>query len=267
MNTYSPPLYPGLHLNPAFSLRYSWCGFPRRGDNLPSSLPNTLLNQLTSQWESDGLRLLEQQWSNELVQLTFSTKPHVSPKLLAQRVKGRLQHIFRNAGSSVQFARHFSVRAIGNNTHSTVEHYIRKQVSRGDLADPRYQRSLESSTWIDSTVDLSEPIATSSGRYWYNLHLVLVTRDRFRIAARTTAQSLSGVCRAVARKKNYRLSALAVMPDHIHFALQADPTKGPEEIVLEFQNNTAWNVGKTRIWEDNYYAGTMGEYTMWAVRK
>ena len=73
-------------------------------------------------------------------------------------------------------------------------------------------------------------------------------------------------CRAVARKHGYQLSAVSVMPDHIHMAVKGVPAKSPEKIVLEFQNNTVWKLGQTMIWKPNYYAGTVGEYTMQAVR-
>jgi hypothetical protein len=32
---------------------------------------------------------------------------------------------------------------------------------------------------VNSGVDLSLPTETHSGRYWYNLHLVLVTQERY----------------------------------------------------------------------------------------
>ena len=84
--------------------------------------------------------------------------------------------------------------------------------------------------------------------------------DRFAPTVRDT-------CRAVAVKHNYGISTLSVMPDHLHIALRGSPGHSPEEIVLRFQNNTAWKLGQMRFWEHNYYAGTFGEYTMHAVRR
>jgi len=93
-----------------------------------------------------------------------------------------------------------------------------------------------------------------------------VTCDRYRIDAGRTARIISEVCRSVAAKKEYGLSAVSMMPDHLHLALQGVPEESPEEIALCFQNNLAWKLGQKRIWEANYYAGTTGEYTMQAVR-
>jgi len=56
------------------------------------------------------------------------------------------------------------------------------------------------------------------------------------------------------------------MPDHLHALVRGNPEHSPAEIVLAFQNNTAWKLGQVRFWQDTYYAGTTGEYTMRAVR-
>jgi putative transposase len=190
----------------------------------------------------------------------------VAPAFLAARAKGRLQHAMRSAGLPTKFARNFAVRSIGDNTRETVAHYIHTQLERGEFADPGYRDRLERATWTDPTVDLAEHTSTSSGRYWYNLHLVMVTTHRYRIDARTTAAVICETCRAVAGKHGFQISALSVMPDHMHVALRGVPDQSPEDIVVSFQNNTAWKLGQVKIWEHNYYAGTVGEYTMRAVR-
>jgi REP element-mobilizing transposase RayT len=122
-------------------------------------------------------------------------------------------------------------------------------------------------TWSDPAVNLSGSRGTSSGRYWYHLHMVLVTDGRYRIGTQNTAPSICATCRAVARKHGYRISALSVMPDHLHVLMEGEPSKSPEEIVLGFQNNIAWKLGRNKIWDANYYVGTTGEYTMKAIRK
>src|SRR4029077_19121670 len=46
-------------------------------------------------------------------QLLVSTTPSVAPALIAQRVKGRLQHIVR-AAQPKAFRRHYSLRSLGS---------------------------------------------------------------------------------------------------------------------------------------------------------
>ena len=260
------PLYLAHNLNPAYLLRYSWAAFPANGTRLPAHPPDGLLDLLSSSWEADGIRLLEHRWDAQRVQATFSTTPRVAPDFLAARAKGRLQHALRQAGIGASFARNFSVRAIGNNTRETVGRYVHDQVQRGDFADPKYREGLKLAGWTNPEIDLRQPIETARGRYWYVLHLVLVTSDRYRIDAETTARVVSEGCRAVAAKHCYQLSCVAVMPDHLHLVLQGAPADSPEKIALCFQNNLAWLLGQVRVWESNYYAGTTGEYTMHAVR-
>jgi len=218
-------------------------------------------------WEADGLRLLEHQWSAQALQLTLSAKPEVSPVFCAARVKGRLQHALRGAAWQGKFSRNVALRSVGHNVRGEVEQYIRKQVASEDFADPRFVECLESYRRSAPEVDLAEPTATSSGRYWYNLHLVLVTADRYRFGDDGTLSQLADGALAVANKKGCHISELAVMPDHLHVALRGDIERSPHEIALAFQNNLAYRLGQFRVWEDGYYVGTFGEYDMGAVRR
>ena len=260
------PIYRGHNLAPAYKLRYSWSAFPKRGAKLPDPPAGPALNELKESWKTDGLHHLEHHWTPDALQVTFSATPQISPTFLASRAKGRLQHAMRQAGTPLQFARNFAVRTLGDNTRETVERYVTEQVDRSDLADPRYRQQLKQSAWQDPHVNLQDPQSTASGRYWYNLHLVFVVADRYRMDAHSTAPKLRDTCMAVAKKHDYRISTISVMPDHLHMALGGNPAQPPEEIALHFQNNTAWAMGQRRFWEYNYYAGSVGEYTMAAVR-
>ena len=52
------PLYSDVHVRPAYSLRYSWTGWPssRSFHKLPSP---RMLDEIQPLWEEDGMRLLE----------------------------------------------------------------------------------------------------------------------------------------------------------------------------------------------------------------
>jgi REP element-mobilizing transposase RayT len=260
-----PPLYTAHNLKPAYLLRYSWSAFPALGTQLPDSVPEPLLRALAADWENDGLRLLEPRCDRRRIQIAFSAAPQVAPAVLAARAKGRLQNTLRQAGLPVSFARNFSVRALGNNTREMVERYLDAQARRGDFADAHCREGFQEAAWTSPETDLSRPLQTKRGRYWYSLHLVFITEGRYRIEARTTAQAISLGCRTTASAHDYRLSRIAVMPDHLHLALQGVPGHSPEEIALHFQNELAASLGH-RLWAPGYYAGTVGEYTMRAVR-
>jgi len=260
------PLYNAHDQQPAFALRHTWSGWASKGDL--RALPESSWTDLVALWGKDGLRLLERAVQPDSALLTFSTTPAVSPVFLAARAKGRLQHAFRTGASEpVDFSRKVAVRCVGENTSESVLAYIHSQVRNEEFIDPRFAEFLEQFTVINSQVDLSQPAPTNSGRYWYNLHLVLVTDSRCRVIDEATLTLIRDGSFRVAEKKGHQIAALSVMPDHLHVALRANPEHSPEEVALAFQNNLAFMLGKGAIWRPGYYVGTFGEYNMNAIRR
>jgi REP element-mobilizing transposase RayT len=132
--------------------------------------------------------------------------------------------------------------------------------------DPGREERLHPFTVADPAVDLSRPSATTSGRYWYNLHLILVHAERWRNSAPEWLGKIRDQSFRIAARKGYAVSRLSVVPDHVHFSLRGNIEHSPEQIVLAFQNNLAYTLGQVRVWQATYYAGTFGEYDMNAVR-
>ena len=171
------PLYRAAELRPAYQLRSGWAGWPSGGP-FPTDLITRAVAALGPEWEKDGLHLLESALAPQQIQLTLSTTPQVAPVTLAARVKGRLQHHCRRLGSPIDFSRKLAVRSLGDPTRAEVEAYIRNQVPNEGLADERFREMLAPFTAVNPQVDLAAATETNSGRYWYNLHLVLVTSER-----------------------------------------------------------------------------------------
>jgi len=259
------PLYRPADLRPAYQLRYSWTGWPSKAP-FPGDLLTRVLPDIAPEWEKDGLRVLESSLASEQIQLTLSTTPQVAPVTLASRVKGRIQHHCRRRGTPIDFSRKLAVRSLGDATRAQVETYVRNQVPNEPLADERFRAMLAPFTVVNPRVDLSKPTESNSGRYWYNLHLVLVVRDQYRIGEAATLAKVRDTALRVCAKKDYAASTLAVLPDHLHLALRGAVAHSPEEIALSFLNNLAYVLGQRPWWEAGYYAGTFGEYGMAAVR-
>ncbi len=258
-------LYRPSNLHPAYQLRYGWTGWPSQAP-FPSDLLTRVLPEITPEWEIDGLRLLEAALTPEQIQLTISTKPQVDPVTLAGRVKGRIQHHCRRKGTPIEFSRKLAVRSLGDPTRASVEAYIRNQVPKEALADERMREILTSFTVVQPQVDLSKPTETNSGRYWYNLHIVLVVGERYRIGEAATLAKIRDTTLRICVMKGYGASALAVLPDHLHLAIRGTIAQSPEEIALSFLNNLAYVLDQRPWWVAGYYAGTFGEYGMAAVR-
>jgi REP element-mobilizing transposase RayT len=252
-------------VHPAYQLRYGWSGWPAE-TAFPTDLIASVLPDIVPEWEKDGLRVLESSLAADRLQLTLSTKPQVAPVTLAARVKGRLQHHCRRRGTPIAFSRKLAVRSLGDPNRTEVEAYIRNQVANEDLGDERFRQMLRSFTVVNQEVHLSAATQTNSGRYWYNLHLVLVTSERYRIGELATLEKIRDTVFRICTRKGYAASTLAVLPDHLHLAMRGDIEQAPEEIALSFLNNLAFVLGQRPWWQHGYYAGTFGEYGMAAVR-
>lgn len=251
---YQPTVSSGVH-----RLRYSWTGWP--SGKAFSVTPTHLLAETAPLWQTDGLQLLEARWTSEHVQILFAASPDVPPTLVAARAKGRLDHALRTTGQAIPFSRKVSIRALGDNTRRDVEAYIEHQVEREHFVDPRFEHALGELQYADDRVDLSQPAASSHGRYWYNLHLVLVTERRWRIPDLDLLRQVRDATLRIAAKKQHAISRLSVMPDHLHAALRPQIEESPLEVASAYLNNLAYMLNRGRLWQDGYYAGTFGEYS------
>lgn len=260
------PIYQADHLHGAYHLRFGWTGWSSTGA-FPEQISPSLLARVATEWENDGLRLLESSLSRRMIQLTFSAKPQVSPVDLAARVKGRLQYCLRKSGLTFQFSRKLAVRSIGENRTAEVQAYVLRQAQKEPLGDERFRQFLKQFTVVDPAVDLSTPTESRSGRYWYNLHLVLVVRERHRIVDAARLTKIRDQSFQIGWKKGHAVSSLSVMPDHLHIVLRGNISHSAEQIALSFLNNLAFGLGQNAVWEFGYYAGTFSEYNMNAVRK
>lgn len=260
------PLYQPADLRPAYQLRYGWTGWPSESP-FQTELVAQVLPEIAPEWEKDGLRVLESTLAPHQLQLTLSATPQVDPVTLAGRVKGRLQHHCRQRGAPIDFSRKLAVRSLGDPTRREVETYIRNQVANEALADERFRELLASLTFVDSQVDLTKPTESNSGRYWYNLHLVLVTQGRYRSGGSATLTKIRTTVPRICAKKGYAVSVLAVLPDHLHLAVRGAVAHSPEDIALAFLNNLAYVLDQRPWWQAGYYVGTFGEYGMAAVRR
>ena len=170
-------------------------------------------------------------------------------------------------GKPTVFGSSSIVGAIGDNTQADVEAYIERQVGKELLVDEAFRDKLRQFTVVNPGVDLAAPTSTKRGRYWYNLHLVLIVQERWRINDLKCLAPIRDQCLKLAALHDYALSRLSIVPDHMHTALRGNIPHSPEEVALKFLNNVAYVLGQRMIWEPCYYAGTFGSYNMNAVRR
>jgi REP element-mobilizing transposase RayT len=218
------------------------------------------LEQLADALESDGIRILSHRFVDSVTsQFAISTKPHVSPQTIVQRVKGRLQYLVRDAQPK-PFQRNFALRSFGSEQRAKIEAYVATQTDHHRCADPRFQALLESIQIVDSNVDLAKDCRSSHGLYWYNLHVVLVNQERWRQGNEKMLLKIRNSIPRIAQKWNCRVSRAGILPDHIHIALGCSHEVAPDEVALSFLNNFAYLYGMKPIFQFGAYVGKFGEY-------
>jgi REP element-mobilizing transposase RayT len=257
--------YTGHNTHIAHKLMLDWNGWVSEGTSYPSAT-NEIIGQTASAWIADGFKLNESRVHDNTAQLLFSVTPDVSPVLFSTRVKGRLQHAMRLAGEDVKFSRKVSVRCLGENTRGDVESYLSTQVPRGDFADERFRKRMEKYTVVKEDVNLAEPLASVRGRYWYNLHIVLVVAGRVRFADDALLSRLRDESFVIGDGNGYGVKSVSIMPDHVHIAVRGNIEHSPKEIGLAFQNHLAGVVG-CKAWQDGFYVGTFSEYEAGIIRR
>ena len=259
------PIYTPKRITCTSVLHYDCTVWLSKGVPFPSVIGDAI-KLAANLWVADGLTLSEYCVRGDMAQVLFSARSDVPPVLSVARIKGRLQHALRQLGYPVKFSRKVAFRCLGENVSDIVTGYIRKQVRKEKFADSRFAKRMKTYTLVQDDVDLSEPIATTRGRYWYNVHIVLVVAGRRRIANNQALGELRDGCLQIALKKGYRIKALSVMLDHLHIALRGVIEHSPEEIALGLMNNLAWMMGQNRIWQDACYVGTFSEYDVSNLR-
>lgn len=257
--------YINHNIHPAHDIHYSWTGWPRAGTTFPETCPTDLPTRLAEAFLPDGLELESHLWNPQQTHLSFRAPPDRAPTWIAQRVKGRLDHALRKEGLDVSFSRKVALRAFGHNRTPTVEAYVRDQLDHIDLAGPRYRQTLANAAINNAKTDLSEPAASSHGRYWYNLHLVFVVEQRYRIGNPAFLKQLREQIIALTASRGCALKRAAIMPDHLHIALRGNPCRSPSDTALDLQQATA-EVARCRLWEEKFYVGTFGAYDCGAVK-
>jgi REP element-mobilizing transposase RayT len=254
------PLYTADNCNPAYQLDWSyslfWHSHPPSLDWFPDLKPLC---------EADHIRLLEHQFKPPNVsQFLVSTQPPVAPQFIAQRVKGRLQHLIKSALPNA-FRRNYSLRSIGSTRREKLERYLASQLDHHPMADPRVQAKLPKYQIHHPQIDLSQPQRTSHAIYWYNLHLVFVNEGRWREIDDKRLQSLHDTIEQMSKEKEHLLSRAAIVPDHLHLTLGCKLQESPQEVVFAYMNSLADACEVKPVFRFSYYSGTFSEYDLGVI--
>ncbi len=245
---------------PAYQLDWSYSIFWRTP---PPNLD--WLAELTRRTEQDGIRILQHQFTPPSAsQFLVSTQTHVAPLIVAQRVKGRLQHLLQPT-TTHPFRRNYAIRSIGSTRREKLEQYLATQLEHHQLADERFSERFRPYQIHNATVDLSSPCETTHARYWYNLHIVIVNEARYFESCEKALASLCKMIRDASTAKRHRLSRAAVLPDHLHLTIGCRLEESPADVALSYMNNLAFASGMKSVFKYSYYVGTFSEYDLGVI--
>jgi len=223
------------------------------------------VKELAHALEPDGVRILGHRFAKPgISQISLSVLPAVSALLLVNRVKGRLQYLVRKSRPRA-LRRNYALRSFGPATREAVETYVAEQLNHHQMADNRVQSMLERFQIVQPDVDLKQPKATSHGIYWYNLHVVLVHRERWTEIRKQVLEQVRAMILRVCRQRGFLLSRAGILVDHIHLALGCPFEMAPADVALTFLNNLAYVYGMKPVFQFGAYVGTFGEYHQGAV--
>ena len=256
------PLYTPDNTKCIHCLYYDWTGWVSQKAVFPNTISEAV-EYCTPLWMNDGFKIKKWNVKNDIIQILFEVKPEIAPVLLTKRVKGRLDNALRKLGTPVKFSRKVGFRCLGENTREIVNNYVMKQVSKSDYVDERFKKSLSEFTFLNKDTDLSQPFVAAHGRYWVNIHLVIVVEDRrFPITRKDNFEKIKELCFKIANKKEIEIARLSIMPDHIHITLKGNPMMSPIDIGCSFLSNLAYLLGNNRCWSSEFYVGTFSEYSV-----
>jgi len=247
------------------NLFYSWHGVLSEMQTFPNNTPE-VIKQCIPLWKKDGFEFIHFQNRGTILQILCKVQPNISPEKFSQKIKGRLTYEFKQFSIYIKFSRALGFRSLGFNTSEIVKKYIGGQLAKEDLADNRYKEILRQFTESDNSISFSDPHKNRRTRYWYNIHLVIVLEDRrFPITKDANFAKIKNIIPGIASKHNHKIANFAIMPDHIHIALQADPGKSPYDIGLSFLNNLAYVMKMRHFWRSEFYVGTFSEYSLSSI--
>jgi len=244
------------------NLFYSWHGVLGKMKNFPQNTPE-IIKQCIPLWTNDGFDFIHFKNKNPVLQILCKTQPNISPEKFSQKIKGRLTYAFKHSSAYLKFSRALGFRSLGFNTSEIVKKYIKGQIDKKNLADNRYKEILKQFSQYDNSISFTDPHKNKRSRYWYNIHLVIVIANRQSpITKNTTFNKIKNLIPAIATKHEHKIADFAIMPDHIHIAIQANPEKNPYEIGLSFLNNLAYAMNMRYFWRNEFYVGTFSEYSL-----
>ena len=139
---------------------------------------------------------------------------------------------------------------------------------RTELANPLHDNYI----YITTIISSMETKSTRHSRYNIFYHLVWIPKYRKKILEEPTKSRVEVILREIANEKGLDISALEIMPDHIHLCVSSPPQHSPSLLINWFKgiSSRLYNhrFKDSRIqWTNAYYVGTAGTVSKETIQK
>ncbi|MCA9011199.1 MAG: transposase [Planctomycetaceae bacterium] len=256
------PIYTADNTNAAYQLNWSLSLFGLQ----PLPIIEQWLAELKTATVADGVRVLSAELrSANVAQFFVSTRPEISPSDVVRSVKSRLQYLLRKDLPKA-FRRNYHIQSVGEAKSEVLDRYVAKQTEKHPMADPRVQSLLAGLQFYDQTVELDRPQIGTYGQYLNSIQIVLENDGGWHEVGEEHLNGVRNMIIAAAKKKDWRLSRIGLLSNHLHILVGAEVNESPQSVALSLMNNIAYVHSMTPVLKFSYYAGTFGGYDRGAIR-
>ena len=230
-------------------------------------------NVLERVCQREQYHVLQLEISATNLRMVLSLRPTHTVSQAVRLLKGNLERdVKRSFEIEKLFGRGYFARTAGKASLEAARNYVESQVThhgyKGEWTKPL---KFQNPHFKSPAFSFEHCVCLLT------YHVVLVTQTRLPVFDETIAPRLFEYLLAVSAKHRFAIERIGLLPDHMHMIIEAIPSVSVEEYVLAIMNNTrywmerhyfgvlkamdAWDV-----WQQSYYAGTVGEYTTAQVR-
>ncbi len=228
--------------------------------------------------EPYDLRVLESTTDEIEFRVLLSLSYRESIATAASKLKGRISKWINSHSiattKSKTLARGFFAVTSGKSTDEQIAEYLGRQSEHHGYEErarpPVYVRTFEKPTDAKSWLACAHVVAS------IKFHIVLSTQWRHGVFGDRSGQAVADYWKSLERDCGFFIFKVSFVPDHVHIAVETNPSVSPADVVLLLMNaaqKLMWeqfqqdviNAKVNRLWQASAYFGSYGDLTSSAL--
>lgn len=258
-----------LRFASAYHVYYRWQTSRRRPIKKLEAFDQLALQQIADEFQ---INVLQATFSATECLTLLSLRPTDSVSVVASKLKGRIskwigQGLPENEKTKWLKAGYFACTS-GKATTEQVTEYLDNQGAHhgyeNHACPPLFVQQ-----WPMSPDD--DSLGSAHAVTVLNFHCVLATFYRHGVFTAQAAETVAQRWREIGRERKFFLRKVSFVPDHVHMAIQIQPTVSPGEVVLQLMNTAQEQMfaefpdqliqaKAERLWQPSAYIGSYGDF-------